>query len=459
VFFTDRQRLTADSTAEPSSNKPDLYECEMVEENGKLACHLKDLTVDGNEGEHANVQGLLLGSSEDGATVYLVAQGVLASNENGNNEQAAPGKDNLYELDYDGTQWTTTFVAELSSEDSPEWEGARIADTAYLTARVSPNGRYLAFMSAASLTGYDNTDQNSGKPDEEVYLYDASSTSLRCVSCDPTGARPAGVLDTEGVGEGLGLLVDRRKVWFGHWLAGNIPGWTAENLVSALVQSRYLSDSGRLFFNSPDDLVPQATNHTEDVYEYEPTGLGSCESPSGGCVSLLSSGSSNKESAFIEATPDGSNVFFVTAAQLLPQDTDTAFDIYDARECSQASPCLSPPAPPEAGCQATNACRAASPAQQSPLGASGTATFSGPGNVGPPPPGQHESKAFKTVSKPLTRAQKLAKALEACRKQHSKKKRLACEKHARKLYGAKTATKAKTRAGHTSEGRLNGRGG
>ena len=39
---------------------------------------------------------------------------------------------------------------DLSSEDSPEWEGNRTADTAYLTARVSPNGRYLAFMSAAA---------------------------------------------------------------------------------------------------------------------------------------------------------------------------------------------------------------------------------------------------------------------------------------------------------------------
>ena len=125
-----------------------------------------------------------------------------------------------------------------------------------------------------------------------------------------------GVLDTEESGEGLGLLVDRRKVWIGHWLAGNIPGWTAQNLASALFQSRYLSDNGRLFFNSPDDLVPQASNHKEDVYEYEPAGVGSCESPTGGCVSLISSGSSGKESAFLEATPSGNDVFFLTAAQL-----------------------------------------------------------------------------------------------------------------------------------------------
>ncbi len=447
VFFTDRQRLTPDSTAEPSTNKPDLYECEMLDEDGKLTCKLTDLTVDRNAGEHANVQGLLLGTSEDGASAYFVAQGVLATNQNGDGEAALAGFDNLYEAHYEGGQWTRTFIAVLSGEDRPEWEGNGIANAAFLTARSSPNGRYLAFMSAAPLTGYDNTDQNSGEPDEEVYLYDSASADLRCVSCDPTGARPDAVLDSEGVGEGLGLLVDRRKVWFGHWLAGNIPGWTAENLTSALIQSRYLSDEGRLYFNSPDDLVAQATNHKEDVYEYEPSGLGSCVSPSGGCVALISAGSSGKESAFLEATPDGSNVFFITAAQLLPQDTDTAFDIYDARECSQQSPCLSPPAQASSGCGTADACHPALPAQQSPLQPSDTATFSGSGNISQPPPAKQEKDAVKTSSKPPTRAQKLANALKACEKRypHSKKRRKACEAHARKLYAAKSATKPRAR--------------
>ncbi len=445
VFFTDKQRLTDDSTAEPTSNRPDLYECEMVEEAGRLGCKLTDLTVDQSPGANANVQGLLLGTSEDGASAYLVAQGVLAGNENGNGETAAAGKDNLYEVHYDGIRWTTTFIAVLSGEDNPEWEGNRLADTAFLTARVSPSGRYLAFMSAASVTGYDNVDANpeaKGARDEEVYLYDASNASLRCVSCDTTGARPTGVFDTEGVGEGLGLLVDRRKVWFGHWLAGNIPGWTAENLTSALVQSRYLSDDGRLFFNSTDDLVPQAINHKEDVYEYEPAGLGSCESTTGGCVALISSGSSSKESAFIEATPEGSSVFFVTAAQLLPPDTDTAFDIYDARECTQVAPCLTPPSPAPAGCGTADACRPATPSEESPVSGSGSATSTGSGNIAQPPHAKQEIRGIKTHTKSLSRAQELSNALKSCEKQHPKKKRRACEERSRKRYGARS-TKAK----------------
>ena len=468
VYFTDKQRLTADSTAEPGfPEKADLYECEIAEEAGRLACHLRDLTVDPEEGQHAAVQGFLLGAGEDGSSVYLVAQGVLATNENGNGEVAEYPKDNLYELHYEDGTWTTTFIAQFSNEDRPEWEGNKQDDTAFLTARVSPNGRYLAFMSAASPTGYDNVDANAeakGARDEEVYLYDSDSRSLTCVSCNPTGARPHGVFDTVEAGEGIGLLVDRRKVWaesgHEHWLAGNIPGWTAQSLTNAQFQSRYLSNEGRLFFNSADALVPQVAVRTreeeaggkklsvgvENVYEYESSAVGSCESPTGGCVSLISGGTSDRESAFLEATPSGNDAFFLTAAQLLPQDTDTAFDIYDARVCTQESPCLTPPNPAPPGCSSTDACRPAEPSQQAPLGAGGTATVASPGNMigAPATGGVKSSKKYKP--KPITRAQKLASAMRSCRRQHphSKKKRARCEAQARRKYGIQEKAK-KTR--------------
>ena len=51
-----------------------------------------------------------------------------------------------------------------------------------LTARTSPNGRYLAFMSAAPITGYDNIDATpaaKGARDEEVFLYDSATGSVR----------------------------------------------------------------------------------------------------------------------------------------------------------------------------------------------------------------------------------------------------------------------------------------
>ncbi len=461
VFFTDKQRLTRDSTAEPgaeNAGKADLYECEVAEENGKLACRLKDLTVDPNPGEHAAVQGLLLGANEDGSSIYLVARGVLAANESGNGETAQHGGDNLYELHHDGAGWSTTFIALLSNEDAPEWQGGEKANTTFLTARVSPSGRYLAFMTAAAPTGYDNLDQNSGKPDEEVYLYDSGTASLTCVSCDPAGTPPVGVLDSEAAGqEGLGLLVDRRRAWTGHWLAGSIPGWAAESVETALYQPRYLLDDGRLFFNSPADLVPQATNHKEDVYEYEPAGVGSCEGASGGCVALISSGTSAKESAFLEATPNGSDVFLLTVAQLLPQDTDTAFDIYDARVCTQESPCLRPPSPSPAGCSTSEVCRPAAPLEPASVGASGSATFSGSGNLLRPPPSNHEVSGLRTSSKPLTIAQKLSNALKACRKQHAKKKRKVCEALARRRYPPRRKAKQTRKLHKAGRGRSAGR--
>ncbi|HZL21666.1 MAG TPA: hypothetical protein VFG23_28300, partial [Polyangia bacterium] len=286
VFFTDPQRLTAGSTASGEEyGTADLYEFEVTSGSGEpLAGRLTDLTVDEHAGESAGVLGSLPGVSEDGSYVYFVANGVLAPG-------ATPGDCevrfqfveesrtcNLYVSHDSGTGWTTTFIATLSNEDAPDWGSgeSEYGDLRDDTSRVSPSGRYLAFMSERSLTGYDNTDANSGMPDEEVFLYDASAPRLICASCDPTGARPVGVLD-QGRNEKHegGLLIDQLDTWVSggagvHWLAGSVPGWMYDGRAYALYQSRYLSDSGRLFFNSPDALVPQDTNGKENVYEYEP---------------------------------------------------------------------------------------------------------------------------------------------------------------------------------------------
>ncbi len=98
-----------------------------------------------------------------------------------------------------------------------------------------------------------------------------SSTDLVCASCNPTGARPAG---TPAIGSRQ--IVDD-EMWAGGrqaWLAANVPGFTPYADFTAVYQSRYLSDSGRLFFNSHDALVPTDVNGQWDVYEYEPPGIG-----------------------------------------------------------------------------------------------------------------------------------------------------------------------------------------
>ena len=49
-----------------------------------------------------------------------------------------------------------------------------------IDSEVSPDGRYLAFMSDRSLTGYDNVDAVSGMRNEEAFLYDAVTGKLVC---------------------------------------------------------------------------------------------------------------------------------------------------------------------------------------------------------------------------------------------------------------------------------------
>ncbi len=459
VFFTDRAQLTADSTASVSASTADLYVFELTSGAGEpLAGRVNDLTVDREPGERAAVEGEVIGTSEDGTYVYFVANGVLG--DAGDHGAAAgncaisstisTGTCNLYVERYRGGGWEEpVFIATLSGEDGHDYEPYGGLPT--LTARVSPDGQWLAFMSDRRLTGYDNSDAASGVPDEEVYLFDEATGRLVCASCNPTGERPAGVFDPAFRTEKntAPLLVDERDAWGGHWLAGSVPGWTPDNRELALYQSRYLSDSGRLFFDSPDSLVPADVDGKENVYEFEPVGVGGCrEGAAGsgevfapaaaGCVGLVSSGTSSQESEFLDATgvgpggEEGEEVFFLTASQLVAGDTDDAFDVYDAHSCSTVSPCIAAStvaaAPP---CTTADSCRAAPAPQPSIYGAPPSATFSGPGNLAPPPP---------TAVKPKleTKAEKLAKALRACRKDKRKSRRMKCERAARKAYSAKT---------------------
>jgi NHL repeat len=466
VFFTDTAPLTPESAQRPvfaaSNNPADLYECEIIETAGKLSCELKDLTPNASGGS-ADVLNVIAGISENGESVYFVANGVLAPGAKAGDcthiAQETPPSDATCNL-YLWQNGTISFIAALSDEDSGDWgslkgsgkEGSHVEprpDLADLTARVSPNGEYLAFMSQQPLTGYDNTDATDPSVrDQEVYLYQASTRQLTCVSCNPNGPSN-GVLDTPLSGEGLGLVVDRRGDWLGQYLAGSIPGWTPLGLDTATHQPRYLSNSGRLFFDSPDQLVPQASNAKEDVYEYEPNDVGSCSEPQG-CVSLISSGSAHQESAFLEASENGDSAFFVTAQPLVAADRDTNYDLYDARVCTSSSPCLTNETSSLRPCETSGTCKpgiAQSPTDETPPTASaGAAGLTKPQTQTP-------TDAPKTKPKPLTRAQQLAKALKTCRKTQNKHKRLACERNARKHFGPKPKAKKSARRAQRVEGR------
>lgn len=462
IFFTDRHKLTPESAEEEEGGSAgDLYVCEIYEDaQHKLACKLTDLTAAVSvSGELPAVQGTVLGADEQGAYVYFVADGVFGAGASrgtcgGTAYQPSTTVCNLYVAHRGSGGWERPrFIAALSIADAPDWRvshemgGESTEETKFqgLTARVSPNGRYLAFMSDRSLTGYDNLDKSSGVADEEVYRYDVEANRLLCASCNPSQARPEGLQDSlQQAKIGNAPLIDKQETWSAssRWLAADIPGWTGLEIgeVGSLYQSRYLTDSGRLFFNAVDSLVPADQNGKADVYEYENDGEGTCTSATG-CVSLISSGASASESAFLDASASGNDVFFLSAAVLVPQDIDTAFDIYDARVCSAASPCIGPPPAVAPPCGDEEHCRA--PATSQPAGPSvpPTSNAGGPGNV---PKLQVLSE--KATTKPLTRAQKLARALRACHKLKKRSKRVACERRARRQYGPVHRHKTKPRA-------------
>ena len=153
----------------------------------------------------------------------------------------------------------------------------------------------------------------------EVFEYDAVQGSLSCASCNPTGEAPLG-------GSRLSLI---------------------ETDANPFPQPHNLPDEGqgRLFFGSLDALSPADTNGTlQDVYEWQPQGVGGCDRPSG-CIGLISGGHGPEDSYFLDASPSGKDAFFTTWDQLVPFDKDDLMDLYDASvgggfEFSAQEPCL-----------------------------------------------------------------------------------------------------------------------
>jgi hypothetical protein len=446
IYFTDEEHLTANATGSRSENHADLFRCEVEDVKSELRCSPKDISVPIVAGEAGDVLGNIVGTDESGDRVYFTADGKLTANATASScRSGISSACNLYV--YDATTEETRLIAVLSGRDAPDWGYKDVSDLQWLTSRVSPNGRYLAFMSERELTGYDNRDAISGVPDEEVFRYDFDRSQLTCVSCDPTGARPNGVLDNDFF---PGLLVDRTGNWKNQWVAALIPGWTNVSKVGPPVrapyQSRYLTNDGRVFFDSVDSLVPADVNGQFDVYEYEPSGVGSCGLEAG-CVALMSSGLDGGESAFLDSGAEGNDVFFMTSAQLSRQDTDSLRDVYDARVCSGSDcPVEGSGAPPP--CETSDACRAAPASQPDIYGAPSSSTFSGAGNLTPP------SGVAVVKAKPLTRARLLANALNACHKDRTKKRRVSCERKARKRYGPPRQAR---KAGHTTTTREGGK--
>jgi hypothetical protein len=335
----------SDGSAAIFATGEDLYEFDVDAETTTLIAH------------HAlpgdiNLSGIL-GASEDASRVYFASTEALGG-QNSEGEVAVADQPNLY-LWKEGS---IRFIATLSGQDVPDNSASRLLspisrEPRFHLARVSPDGDHATFMSTAPLTGYDNTDANSGEADTEVFLYDAAANEgagkLICASCNPSGARPAGA------------NIAGEVVQF--WAAAQIP--VPENTLYA---ARVLSDDGRrLFFESSDALMVGDTNAKRDVYQWEAAGSGGCDAADAtfskqdeGCIDLISSGQSARVSEFIDASPSGKDVFFATLSSLLPQDYGLV-DIYDARVGGG----FPPPTPEPQGCEG-EACQSPPTPRQAP---------------------------------------------------------------------------------------------
>jgi hypothetical protein len=313
------------------------------------------------EGKSTPIAGQTLGvagASEDASRVYFASREVCSAAPNSEGALAQAGKANLY-LYEEGESCAAgelAFVGTLAEEDVG---GSLASVPRNHIARATPDGGHLVFVSAARLSDYDNTDVVSGKADREVYLYEAGG-ELRCASCNPSGARPAGA--------DLGGGTLGTAAW--------IPGYQHE-----LYGRRPLAEDGsRLFFNSVDALALRDVNGAQDVYQWEAPGTGTCSiaSPTysaqnGGCVDLISSGESPRDSEFVEASATGEDVFIRTESSFVPQDPGSV-DIYDARVGGGFPAPLEPVA-----CEGDACSTPPPPLYQTPA----SAGFQGPGDASP----------------------------------------------------------------------------
>jgi NHL repeat-containing protein len=417
-----------------SASGCNLYEfecpnhCENVSER-----HLTDVSAGDTSGLGPQVQGVLA-IAQDGSVVYFAARGVLTG-ANPEGQSPVPGSENLYAYrsGSSGGPGHIAFVATLTREDAAAlWVHGRGLGSANLT----PDGRYLLFASHRGLT----SDATRSEGPAQIYRYDAQQERLLRISIGRDGFNDNGNAsagDAAIVPAGADLSI------------GQGPGHDNPSMSN---------DGQFVFFESPAGLAPNALDDqhvigngtvlAENVYEWAADGAKTssgaiaCEREPG-CVSLITDGKDliegsdvhNNHSAvqLLGTDATGENVFFWTADPLVPADTDTQVDLYDAR-VNGGFP--APPAPPVCEAQTGSSGEACRGAGSTP------GVFSAPGSVlfsGPPNPAGEAKPGGKPSPRGLTRAQKLKRTLAACRARYrtgkARGKRRVCERQARHRYG------------------------
>jgi hypothetical protein len=279
--------------------------------------------------------------SRDGSRVYFETNEQLTPN--------APAARDIYR--YNTETGETHYIANFAVDEDNEFHaGEELEGDQAMTFRVTPNGKFLIFYATNGGGGDEDTYQ--------VYRYDDENEQLTCVSCLPSGAP-----------------MDKASEFGGSWFkTPSLYTWDSTPPYTVIS-----NDGSYVFFESTVQLVPQAVNATggkiggaarnlegfiADVYEWH-----------NGVVSLISSPNDQFSQHLLGASEDGSNVFFVSHARLVPQDIDSSGDIYDARIDGGF-----PLSTESTACEG-DTCVITPPALNDPT--PGSSLFSGPGN--PPP--------------------------------------------------------------------------
>jgi len=408
VFFTDGEALNNESG--PSDLW--VYDTTLPTSDPN---HLRRVFVDEQPADGANGTNAVLGTSTDGSYLYFMSRSALL-----------PGQP-IHPVGFNGLYaWHNGTVAFVGWVDG----NAQTADNvdrfwlSGLDARVTPDGHDLLFTAwdGSGLTGYNHGStcfslSVAGQgPCSELYRYDAVSGDLSCVSCNPSGATATSDA-TFMIKQSTG----------GAQLSSHL--------------NRPMTDDGRhVFFETGEALLSQDTNGKSDVYEWTVEGAAGCgpgasgfSAQDGGCLSLITTGKSSEDSHFLEASPDGGNVFFTTSQRLVRWDTDNNADLYDARVGGGF------PEPPVPATECSGeACQGALSTQPSGSSFGSAGAVAGAENLSP-------ATAPAPKRKAQTPKQALAKALKACRTKHDRAGRRRCEAQARKRYKQAIATRKGTR--------------
>jgi hypothetical protein len=377
VYFTSTEDLTDDNSDTDTSR--DLYMWSESEPNHLTLVSTANQSSAGNT-DSCNASwttkcGVVpIEFTDDDTGGYTLAAGNRGGNPYSDNSVAADngdiyflspellhgsngveGAENLYVFRNGKVQ----FVAALDPSGRPclisNQEAETCSSTAVARMEVTPDDRYMAFLTASNVTAYDSAGH------AEIYLYEPATGDIKCASCLPSGDPPSSETTTSYNG-------------------------------------KFLTNDGRVFFDTGDAVVPQDTDELDDVYEYVEGRPQLITSGTGTANTGHGLSSYGAQPGLIGVSANGTDVYFATYDVLVGQDRNgEALKIYDARSGGGFQ--FTPPVPP---CVAADECH-------------------GPGSSAPsaPPSGTSAPLGNSGNVKPGGRARKGGRRHRHHRKRHS----------------------------------------